>query len=249
MAHPGRTDSSGGHHDYNNVSGLGSYHYHHGYSAHLHENGICPYEDDIDYVDDVNDANDVNDIDYEDDVDYVNEVDSIVSTSPNNTALSQPKSMYPSTKWYIFFLASTFIAGYLMCKLISTHKVKVELRKKKEYQDKYSKYTLFITDKYTDFGYSLITNEPICEYETFHHCIIVKKAGIIHMVQCIFCYPLINVSREDISNFYGKYIFYCIDNKIDYSYVRPVLITNSKLSKSAKTLCTLLKITYRENIE
>ena len=37
-------DSNGGHHDYNNVSGLGSYHYHHGYDPHLHENGVCPYE-------------------------------------------------------------------------------------------------------------------------------------------------------------------------------------------------------------
>lgn len=43
-AHSGRTDSSGGHHDYQNKSGLGSYHYHHGYSAHLHPNGVCPYE-------------------------------------------------------------------------------------------------------------------------------------------------------------------------------------------------------------
>ena len=43
-AHSGGTDSNGGHHDYNNVSGLGSYHYHHGYGAHLHENGICPYD-------------------------------------------------------------------------------------------------------------------------------------------------------------------------------------------------------------
>ena len=42
-AHSGRTDSAGGHHDYNNVSGLGSYHYHHGYGPHLHKNGIWPY--------------------------------------------------------------------------------------------------------------------------------------------------------------------------------------------------------------
>ena len=42
-AHSGRTDSSGGHHDYKNVSGLGSYHYHHGYPAHLHPGGVCPY--------------------------------------------------------------------------------------------------------------------------------------------------------------------------------------------------------------
>lgn len=43
-AHSGRTDSSGGHHDYQNKSGLGSYHYHCGGNPpHLHENGICPY--------------------------------------------------------------------------------------------------------------------------------------------------------------------------------------------------------------
>lgn len=44
QAHQGRTDSQGGHHDYKNKSGLGNYHYHHGYSAHLHPNGVCPYE-------------------------------------------------------------------------------------------------------------------------------------------------------------------------------------------------------------
>lgn len=43
-AHPGRTDSNGGHRDNKNVSGLGSYHYHcGGYPAHLHKNGVCPY--------------------------------------------------------------------------------------------------------------------------------------------------------------------------------------------------------------
>lgn len=44
FAHSGRTDSSGGHHDYKNKSGLGSYHYHcGGYPPHLHQNGVCPY--------------------------------------------------------------------------------------------------------------------------------------------------------------------------------------------------------------
>lgn len=44
QTHSGRTDSAGGHHDYKNASGLGSYHYHHGYGPHLHPNGKCPYE-------------------------------------------------------------------------------------------------------------------------------------------------------------------------------------------------------------
>lgn len=44
LAHSGRTDSSGGHHDNKNASGLGSYHYHcGGHPAHLHPNGVCPY--------------------------------------------------------------------------------------------------------------------------------------------------------------------------------------------------------------
>ena len=45
FAHSGRTDKNGGHKDNNNVSGLGSYHYHcGGYPAHLHKNGVCQYK-------------------------------------------------------------------------------------------------------------------------------------------------------------------------------------------------------------
>lgn len=39
LAHSGRTDSNGGH--YNRSTG--AYHYHHGYPAHQHPGGICPY--------------------------------------------------------------------------------------------------------------------------------------------------------------------------------------------------------------
>lgn len=40
FAHPGRTDANGGHWD----RSTGTYHYHHGYPAHQHTNGICPYD-------------------------------------------------------------------------------------------------------------------------------------------------------------------------------------------------------------
>ena len=44
LGHGGRTDSSGGHNDNKNKSGLGSYHYHCGGNpAHLHNGGTCPY--------------------------------------------------------------------------------------------------------------------------------------------------------------------------------------------------------------
>lgn len=39
-AHAGRTDANGGHWD----RSTGEYHYHHGYPAHQHTNGICPYD-------------------------------------------------------------------------------------------------------------------------------------------------------------------------------------------------------------
>lgn len=38
--HPGNTDSNGGHYDLS----TGEYHYHHGYPAHQHPNGVCPYD-------------------------------------------------------------------------------------------------------------------------------------------------------------------------------------------------------------
>ena len=39
-AHSGKTDGYGGH--YNRSTG--EYHYHHGFSAHQHTNGVCPYD-------------------------------------------------------------------------------------------------------------------------------------------------------------------------------------------------------------
>lgn len=39
-AHPGDLDSKGGHYD----RSTGEYHYHHGYPAHQHTGGICPYD-------------------------------------------------------------------------------------------------------------------------------------------------------------------------------------------------------------
>ena len=44
FAHPGKTDSNGGHKDSKNISGFGKYHYHHGNEAHLHNNGLCPFD-------------------------------------------------------------------------------------------------------------------------------------------------------------------------------------------------------------
>lgn len=40
LFHSGGTDSNGGHTD----ASTGDYHYHHGYPAHEHKDGVCPYD-------------------------------------------------------------------------------------------------------------------------------------------------------------------------------------------------------------
>ena len=40
LSHSGRTDGNGGHYD----RSTGEYHYHHGYPAHQHTDGTCPYD-------------------------------------------------------------------------------------------------------------------------------------------------------------------------------------------------------------
>lgn len=51
LAHPGDTDSKGGH--YNRSTG--EYHYHHGYPEHQHPNGVCPYANSLASSDDTSD--------------------------------------------------------------------------------------------------------------------------------------------------------------------------------------------------
>lgn len=65
FAHSGGTDSEGGHYDHS----TGEYHYHHGYPAHQHPDGICPYENEEPYYESSESYSDssYNDDDYDED--------------------------------------------------------------------------------------------------------------------------------------------------------------------------------------
>lgn len=72
FAHSGRTDSNGGH--YNRSTG--EYHYHHGYSAHQHLDGVCPYEsNNSEVIDTTEEVLKVND----DDSQYINGLNEKIS--------------------------------------------------------------------------------------------------------------------------------------------------------------------------
>lgn len=69
FAHPGRTDEYGGHYNWK----TGEYHYHHGYPAHQHIDGYCPYDYD-DQTDHSNHGGGYN-YDYDYDYDYEEPID------------------------------------------------------------------------------------------------------------------------------------------------------------------------------
>lgn len=88
FAHPGSLDENGGHYD----RSTGEYHYHHGYSAHQHTNGQCPY----DFKDNVDD-------------DYTPNNNS----SSNNITKTEPTTRHqinPSTKASIFTIIKNWFS-------------------------------------------------------------------------------------------------------------------------------------------
>ena len=57
------------------------------------------------------------------------------------------------------------------------------------------------------------------------------------------------VHEKHITQLYGTMMSYCLENKIDQSRVKGVLITNIQLSEMAKKMASLLGIKYMENYE
>ena len=89
--HPGRTDSSGGHYD----RSTGEYHYHHGYPAHQHPGGVCPYDFD----------------------------DKTESTSSLGMKSASDKVKYVmsfSSSYFIVFVAGAVISAIICSKIVSS---------------------------------------------------------------------------------------------------------------------------------
>lgn len=101
FAHSGRTDSSGGHKDKKNKSGLGYYHYHcGGYPAHLHTGGVCPYKNNS-YYDNTSSWTDTSDTS--------SWVDTSVWTSPTEMV----KTTVPQDDGVIGSVVTTDIVAYI----------------------------------------------------------------------------------------------------------------------------------------
>jgi len=104
FAHGGSTDEYGGHVDWDN----GEYHYHHGYPAHSHDGGYCPYEfeDDADHTNNGYSLGNSSDYNYGDRTPYLPEKQyPLVSESESTSQQTQkPISSIQSTENSEMFL-------------------------------------------------------------------------------------------------------------------------------------------------
>lgn len=123
IAHPGRTDSHGGHYD----SSTGEYHYHHGYPAHQHENGICPYN-------------------FNDKTDHSSSSHSSNKSSVKGSSNTNHSKSRQWTTWELFFIVIgssigfyfiIILYGVAISSIESAKERKQFIKKQTEYRNKY----------------------------------------------------------------------------------------------------------------
>lgn len=77
--------------------------------------------------------------------------------------------------------------------------------------------------------------------------IILKKEGRIYIVQCKYWSASKQIHENHITQLYGTTVSYCIENGIDQSMVKGIMVTNIQLSDMAKKMADYLGIRYVEN--
>ncbi|MBQ7283975.1 MAG: YHYH domain-containing protein [Oscillospiraceae bacterium] len=92
LAHGGSVDAYGGHVDWES----GEYHYHHGYSAHQHTNGVCPYDfaDNADHSNHGSTSNNNHSYNYGDRDQYVPAVQYTLKPAPTPTPMPNQIAQY-----------------------------------------------------------------------------------------------------------------------------------------------------------
>lgn len=146
FAHPGGTDESGGHYK----RSTGEYHYHHGYSAHQHENGECPYDYEYPSSHSANKSDKETEIDWDKLLDKAKEKDAetyeklkedaqqraSTSSDKENTQTTTYKTLKRKIKVFIEYtekhLWIFIIIYFILCILFSYIKEKINSRKKSD---------------------------------------------------------------------------------------------------------------------
>lgn len=111
-------------------------------------------------------------------------------------------------------------------------------------------YELYIAEQYEDRGCDVDRFGSYMGLEDLGRDLIVKKPdGDTLIVQCKYWSSIKQIHENHINQLYGTVACYCVENNIDPSRVKGVLITNIELSPMAKRMAEYLGILYMENKE
>lgn len=109
-------------------------------------------------------------------------------------------------------------------------------------------YEQFVGYTYEKSGYSVDYFGQEMKLEDLGRDLIATKGNKTIIVQCKYWSLEKQIHEKHILQLYGTVISFCIENKKEVSDVIGVLITNTNLSDTAKTIAEYLKIKYRENV-
>lgn len=108
-------------------------------------------------------------------------------------------------------------------------------------------YEQYVGYQYRQKGYDVDDFGSYMGLEDLGRDIIAKKDNTVLIIQCKYWSSIKQIHEKHITQLYGTMISYCIENNVDQSNVKGVLITNIHLSDMAKKMATYLDIKYVEN--
>lgn len=110
-------------------------------------------------------------------------------------------------------------------------------------------YELYVGYMYQSGGYDIDYFGSYMKMEDLGRDLIAKKDDTILIIQCKYWSSKKELHENHINQLYGTTICYCLENHLDVSKVKPVLITNIKLTPMAKKMADYLHVSYKESFE
>ena len=110
-------------------------------------------------------------------------------------------------------------------------------------------YELFVGYSFEQKGYTVDYFGSYMGLEDLGRDLIAKKDNLTLIIQCKYWSSHKTIHEKHIMQLYGTVVSYCLENNIDESLVKGVLITNIELSETAKKIAKHLKIEFFELFE
>ena len=108
-------------------------------------------------------------------------------------------------------------------------------------------YEQYVGYQYRKKGYDVDDFGSYMGLEDLGRDIIAKKQEDVLIIQCKYWSSVKQIHEKHIMQLYGTMVSYCIENNVDSSRVKGVLVTNINLSDMAKKTASYLGISYVEN--